>query len=193
MMAALEPIEDAPSPAMISRAVSNLTDANLGDFEHSDKGEQSDNVGVLSENNTPQHFLRNLVPASSEYGFESISRRNDSPSSAKSFEMSGQIDLQTLQYKVVNAAVPTHVPQPVRDLRTEWGEETATVGSEAGYTGASVANNTKTPISAVVVKVEGTTVSPQKEEAVLYAGTLESLDDTARSFGLDSLSGNCFD
>lgn len=167
-VAPLEPIEDTPSPAIISRAVSNLTDAFIGDFEQSDKG------NAHSDGNTPQHLLRTLDPSVSEYGFESISHKLDSPSSMKSYELSGQYDLQKLQYKVVNAAVPTHTPQVLKDLHTEWDEEI--VGIAAGAS--------KTPISAVVVKVEGTTVSPT--DAFLFEGSME---DSARSFGLDSLSG----
>lgn len=188
-LVALEPIEDAPSPAMISRAVSNLTDANLGDFTHRSQ------IDPPSVQSTPQNATHKLLQLPSEYGFESIGlassqKKRDSPTaSSKSYEMSAQINLQSLQYKVVNAAVPACIPPP--DLKSmEWGEELTTVSSEAGAS-ALEGGNTKTPISAVVVRVEGTTVSPVQEELAGFSSSLEmeSLENTARSFGLDSLSG----
>jgi hypothetical protein len=101
--------------------------------------------------------------------FESPFNPNESPKSTKSEKFEAQFDLQQL----LDAPIPTtHVPRvPVE------------VQSVASGSRSSI------PVQGVTVKVDGNTVASPKAEKTVAPASIDYSDVSARSIGLDSLSG----
>jgi hypothetical protein len=120
---------------------------------------------------TPSKGTFDGPPSPSHLGpFESPFNPNESPKSTKSDKFEAQFDLQQL---LLDAPIPTtHVPRVTVETQS------VTSGSRASI-----------PVQGITVKVDGNTVASPKAGRAVAPTDHDYSEASARSIGLDSLSG----